>query len=180
MNGQEKSDSVIVAVKPTNKAERSAAELVEPRAGAKGRAIQQRTPRAQNRTSVSPALDRRRRARSAVTARGGSRMREFRSYGSVRGTSGNGRPYREKSRRLPRVVETTLYRELQEGLTTIAKHASASKVGVVLEASSHRVVMIIEDDGRGFEPETVNRGASPASVARHKRAARPHSGQSGD
>ena len=33
MNGQEKSDSVIVAVKPTNKAERSAAELVEPRGG---------------------------------------------------------------------------------------------------------------------------------------------------
>ena len=84
MNGQEKSDSVIVAVKPTNKAERSAAELVEPRAGAEGRAIQHRTPRAQIRTSVSPALDRRRRARSAVTARGGSRMRESRTYGSVR------------------------------------------------------------------------------------------------
>ena len=33
MNGPEKSDSVIVAVKPTNKTERSAAELVERRAG---------------------------------------------------------------------------------------------------------------------------------------------------
>ena len=36
MNGHEKSDSVIVAVKPTNKAERSAAESAEPRAGAEG------------------------------------------------------------------------------------------------------------------------------------------------
>jgi RNA-directed DNA polymerase len=36
MNGHEKSDSVIVAGKPTNKAERSAAELVERRAGTKG------------------------------------------------------------------------------------------------------------------------------------------------
>ncbi len=33
MHGPEKSDPAIVAVKPTNKAERSAAELVEPRAG---------------------------------------------------------------------------------------------------------------------------------------------------
>jgi hypothetical protein len=32
MHGHEKSDSVIVAAKPANKAERSAAELVEPRA----------------------------------------------------------------------------------------------------------------------------------------------------
>src|SRR5262249_5556542 len=36
MNGPEKSDSVIVAGKPTNKAERSAAQLVEQRAGTKG------------------------------------------------------------------------------------------------------------------------------------------------
>jgi hypothetical protein len=35
MTGHEKSDSVIVAGKPTNKAERSAAELVE-RIGTKG------------------------------------------------------------------------------------------------------------------------------------------------
>ena len=36
MNGPEKSDSVIVAVKLTNKTERSAAELVERRAGTEG------------------------------------------------------------------------------------------------------------------------------------------------
>lgn len=40
MNGPEKSDSAIVAGKPTNKAERSAAELVEQRAGTKGNAGQ--------------------------------------------------------------------------------------------------------------------------------------------
>src|SRR5689334_6702608 len=38
MHGPEKSDPVIVAGKPTNKAERSAAELVEPRTGTKGNA----------------------------------------------------------------------------------------------------------------------------------------------
>ena len=38
MNGPEKSDSVIVAVKLTNKTERSAAALVERRAGTEGNA----------------------------------------------------------------------------------------------------------------------------------------------
>jgi hypothetical protein len=41
MHGHEKSDSAIVAVKPANKAERSAAELVERRAEAKGNARHQ-------------------------------------------------------------------------------------------------------------------------------------------
>src|SRR5471030_2585475 len=54
----EKSDSVVVAVKLANKAERSAAELVEPRTGTKGNANQQSTRRAQNRESVSQALER--------------------------------------------------------------------------------------------------------------------------
>ena len=57
-HGGGKSDSAIVAMKPTNKAERSAAELVEPRVGAKGNAGQQSTHRAQSRASVSQALER--------------------------------------------------------------------------------------------------------------------------
>src|SRR5258708_28911023 len=44
------------ALKPANKAERSAAESGEARAEAKGNAGQQGTCRAQNRISVSPAL----------------------------------------------------------------------------------------------------------------------------
>ena len=40
MYGPEKSDSVVVAGKPTNKAERFAAELAEPRTGTKGNADQ--------------------------------------------------------------------------------------------------------------------------------------------
>jgi len=56
--GGRKSDSAIVAVKPTNRAERSAAEPVEPRAEAKGNANQQSTHRAQSRARVSQALER--------------------------------------------------------------------------------------------------------------------------
>ena len=51
MHGHEKSRSAIVAVKPTNKAERTAAEPVERRAETKGNADQQRTRRAQRRIS---------------------------------------------------------------------------------------------------------------------------------
>jgi len=62
MHGRGKSDCAIVAVKPTNKAGRPAAESVERRAQAKGNADQQSTRRAQDRESVSKALDRIRQA----------------------------------------------------------------------------------------------------------------------
>jgi group II intron reverse transcriptase/maturase len=58
MHGREKSDSAIVAGKPTNKAVSTAAEPVEPRAGTKGNAHQQSTDRAQNRATVTQALER--------------------------------------------------------------------------------------------------------------------------
>jgi len=62
MHEPEKSDSVVVAAKPTNKAERSAAEPVEPRTETKGNVGQQSTRRAQDRDSVSQALERVRQA----------------------------------------------------------------------------------------------------------------------
>ena len=58
MYGRGKSDSAIVAAKLVNKAGRLAAESVERRAGAKGKAAQRSTRRAQDRESVSQALDR--------------------------------------------------------------------------------------------------------------------------
>jgi RNA-directed DNA polymerase len=61
-NDREKSDSAIVAAKPTNKAGATAAESVEPRAGTKRNAGQHNTRRAQDRESVTQALDRVRQA----------------------------------------------------------------------------------------------------------------------
>src|SRR6266851_1641382 len=62
MHEPEKSDAVVVAVNPANKVERSAAEPGEPRATTKGNAGQQSTRRAQDRASVSQALERVRQA----------------------------------------------------------------------------------------------------------------------
>ena len=58
MNGPEKSDSVVVAVKPANKAGQPAAEWAEPRTGTKGNTEQPHTRRTQSRDSVSQGLDR--------------------------------------------------------------------------------------------------------------------------
>src|SRR5215467_3664202 len=62
MNGGGKSDPGVVAAKPANKAEPSAAEPVEPRTGTKGNADRQSTRQAQDWDSVSQALDRIRQA----------------------------------------------------------------------------------------------------------------------
>jgi RNA-directed DNA polymerase len=62
MHGREKSDPAIVAVKPANNVERSAAESVEPRVGTEGNAGEQSTHQTQSRDCVSQALDRIRQA----------------------------------------------------------------------------------------------------------------------
>src|SRR5271168_5165309 len=58
MHGRKKSDSAIVAMKSANKVGQPTTEPTEPRAEAKGNASQQRTRRAQDRESVSQALER--------------------------------------------------------------------------------------------------------------------------
>ncbi len=58
MYGHEKSDHAVVAVKPTNNAERSATELVERRAGTKVNADWQSTHWTQRQARVTQASDR--------------------------------------------------------------------------------------------------------------------------
>ena len=62
MHGPEKSDSAVVARESANKVGRPTAESMERRAEAKGNASQQSTRRAQDRESVSQALERIRQA----------------------------------------------------------------------------------------------------------------------
>jgi PAS domain S-box-containing protein len=51
---------------------------------------------------------------------------------------------------VPAEVETQLYRILQEALNNVAKHASAQHVSVLLERRLHEIVLVVNDDGRGF------------------------------
>jgi signal transduction histidine kinase len=57
--------------------------------------------------------------------------------------------------RLPAEVETALYRIVQESLTNVVKHAQASSVSIVLTRKLSSVALVVEDDGRGFEPGQV-------------------------
>lgn len=59
--------------------------------------------------------------------------------------------------RLEREVETHLYRITQEALNNIAKHADAKHVTVLLEKREQNIMLIIEDDGIGFDLKE-NRG----------------------
>ncbi|HTS74347.1 MAG TPA: GAF domain-containing protein [Gaiellaceae bacterium] len=58
-------------------------------------------------------------------------------------------------RRLPGEVETALYRIVQESLTNIVKHAHARRVSIALTRMQHSVKAVVEDDGRGFDPENT-------------------------
>jgi signal transduction histidine kinase len=53
--------------------------------------------------------------------------------------------------RLPPPVETCLYRIAQEALNNVSKHAQAARVSVILERADGDAVLVVEDDGVGFD-----------------------------
>ena len=55
--------------------------------------------------------------------------------------------------RLPPQAETCLYRITQEALNNVYKHAQAARVSVILERRDGNAVLVIEDDGVGFDSE---------------------------
>jgi len=57
--------------------------------------------------------------------------------------------------RLPPHVEVALYRIAQEALQNVMKHAGATRVRLVLERVPEGVRLVVEDDGHGFDPDTL-------------------------
>ena len=77
-----------------------------------------------------------------------------------------------RRRRLAPEAETTFYRVAQEALNNVAKHAHASRVDVILERRDGEVVLVIEDDGVGFDPaETDTAGPGMGLAGMRERAA---------
>jgi signal transduction histidine kinase len=60
--------------------------------------------------------------------------------------------------RLPSEVETSLYRMVQEALTNVTKHAGANGISILLARKPSSVVLVVEDDGVGFDPGTMRDG----------------------
>jgi signal transduction histidine kinase len=55
---------------------------------------------------------------------------------------------------LPEETQIALYRVVQEALTNVARHARATRASVLATAHAGRLRLVIEDDGRGFDPAT--------------------------
>jgi two-component system CheB/CheR fusion protein len=49
-------------------------------------------------------------------------------------------------------IETNLYRIVQEALNNCAKHAKCTRANVLLERRDDTAILIVEDDGVGFDP----------------------------
>jgi signal transduction histidine kinase len=60
--------------------------------------------------------------------------------------------------RLPTEIETALYRIVQEGLTNVAKHADPTRASVFVTPKNGNVLLVLEDDGGGFDPAKARNG----------------------
>jgi two-component system NarL family sensor kinase len=65
--------------------------------------------------------------------------------------TGGGRPLSAR-------IETGLYRIAQEALGNALRHAGAKKVKLSLVVTPAEIKLVVEDDGRGFDPEQVTAG----------------------
>lgn len=70
----------------------------------------------------------------------------------------------EAAERLDRRVEVVLYRIAQEALNNVVRHAGASRASVVLYRRPDEVRLLVEDDGRGFDPEGILGAADGAGL----------------
>jgi two-component system nitrate/nitrite sensor histidine kinase NarX len=61
----------------------------------------------------------------------------------------------DKKHGLPQEVQVAFYRIAQEALQNTVRHAFASEIDLSLQVESDAVVMTIQDNGKGFNPEDV-------------------------
>lgn len=61
----------------------------------------------------------------------------------------------ESASRCPSLVETALFRIVQEALTNVARHAQATQATMKLEIAGDKVRVVIADDGIGFDPKIL-------------------------
>jgi len=67
-------------------------------------------------------------------------------------------------------IETNLYRIVQEALNNCAKHSNCTRAEVLLERRDGHLLLIIADNGLGFNPETIRKDGRWGLVGMHERA----------
>jgi signal transduction histidine kinase len=66
--------------------------------------------------------------------------------------------------RLDEDLETAVYRLVQEALTNVAKHARAHRVRIAIGANDGELLIEVQDDGAGFDPELASDGYGLAGM----------------
>jgi signal transduction histidine kinase len=56
-------------------------------------------------------------------------------------------------------IETVIFRIYQELVTNVLRHAKAEQVSIELYQRDGKLVLVVEDDGQGFDPEAKSEGA---------------------
>jgi PAS domain S-box-containing protein len=69
-------------------------------------------------------------------------------------------------------IQTTIYRIFQECLTNIGKHSQANLLMVSINKSEGKVTFLIQDNGRGFDPEMQRRQGGGMGLAAMRERAR--------
>jgi PAS domain S-box-containing protein len=60
-----------------------------------------------------------------------------------------------KEEEIPESLKIIIFRTLQEALNNVGKHGKAGLVSVVLEGTSSKIELVIEDNGQGFDVKRV-------------------------
>jgi len=63
-------------------------------------------------------------------------------------------------KRLESYLEVMLFRAIQELLGNAARHSQSTQVKILLDMGDERVRVSVEDNGKGFDPESVQQGNS--------------------
>ena len=65
---------------------------------------------------------------------------------------------------LPDAVEIGLFRVVQEALTNIARHSGAANASVIANRRGGKLRVVVEDDGRGFDPSAPSERLGIAGI----------------
>jgi signal transduction histidine kinase len=79
----------------------------------------------------------------------------FREFEAVCGGIVVDRAFNVAEHDVPAALHITLYRILQEAVHNIVKHAAADRMHVRLDRCHGALHLVIEDNGRGFDPDSV-------------------------
>lgn len=66
--------------------------------------------------------------------------------------------------RCPATMQEAIFRIIQEGFANIARHARAQHVQCMIETDEKNLLLMIHDDGQGFDPQAAQKGMGLANI----------------